>query len=820
MEILLAASFILGDKTCLKIYPAGKNCDSRKTHNVRASENLILHYGTVECGRQKAELEYSDSELSIPALRLRETVRYCCRVESSSTGDDGAETAALHIHNETNHFVKIERDQDYINFQFINYLGKSYIYDGAEDCPSKRAYFEIVPDKIDYEEDYIALTEAIADECAALLLEYSSPSMLDFDHDSERQKDSVLEQFIFLRKFCYPDNLLSLIEAIKRNPDRILVEDDEWHPTGDGIPSRKFMTEPFANSRGWSDAGDGFCLPSMLAVQHKYDSYDTPANRFVKFALREFLEICSDLIRMAPAAELCIEAERVRSSIEDVLGESFFIDVGDMEIMPVNNQVLEKREGYSQIFSAFSMVDMAVKLDWNGKNDAYEGESKNTALLYEYWLFFILNRILSSIPDCRSLNGNEIGFRPFILEKDGLTVSLKQGIVSMRGFILNSRGLRINLYYNRTFPSTDFSTSLYWGSYSRPFRPDYTVALFSSDYETEKDAMLEGGVSYIHFDAKYRLTDLSGFIDNYDKNKISGNTIESIETEIPEKITEEISEEDGESVVNTYRRGDLLKMHTYNDAIRRTIGSYVLYPGTAEEGRGNESIRCYDEILPGVGAFAVRPGDKDSGIRAVRKFILDVIDFKSRNCSRLYRRDYFDGMILKSPAENFGVRPESEQSGNFCMVGFMRGNYYRHIASMHLVPDSADDQGFSASRGIYFYYHAIRDGYVYPLHKDISKAKLFCASLNDFGIDGKNECQPWIADIVCSELVSVGVLAERLYRDCGFDNTESGGAYKAQYYYLVRLENVRSLKSDMKMVKLDSGNDAISPYSPKIYRIG
>ena len=41
---------------------------------------------------------------------------------------------------------------------------------------------------------------------------------------------------------------------------------------------------------------------------------------------------------------------------------------------------MEKREGYSQIFNVFSMVDFALQLDWKGMEEVYSGESKNTAL--------------------------------------------------------------------------------------------------------------------------------------------------------------------------------------------------------------------------------------------------------------------------------------------------------------------------------------------------------------------------------------------------------------------------------------------------------
>ncbi len=63
--------------------------------------------------------------------------------------------------------------------------------------------------------------------------------------------------------------------------------------------------------------------------------------------------------------------------------QNHFDDIGRLEILPQNNQVLQKRRGYYEIFSAFLMVDLALQLDWKGKDSIYDGESKNVALLYE-----------------------------------------------------------------------------------------------------------------------------------------------------------------------------------------------------------------------------------------------------------------------------------------------------------------------------------------------------------------------------------------------------------------------------------------------------
>lgn len=60
----------------------------------------------------------------------------------------------------------------------------------------------------------------------------------------------------------------------------------------------------------------------------------------------------------------------------------------------------------------------------------------------------------------------------------GITISLQEGKKSRQSFVIERLHTKINLYYNRTFSRKEFKTTLYEGSYSRPFRPDYTIAIF------------------------------------------------------------------------------------------------------------------------------------------------------------------------------------------------------------------------------------------------------------------------------------------------------------------------------------------------------
>ncbi len=152
---------------------------------------------------------------------------------------------------------------------------------------------------------------------------------------------------------------------------------------------------------------------------------------------------------------------------------------------------------------------------------------------------------------------------------------------------------------------------------------------------------------------------------------------------------------------------------------------------------------------------------------------------------------------------------------------FIRNEYCDWLRSNHFVPLSADDSGFcNLEDGIYFYYNAIRDGYVYPLHKDITKAKYFCASRTDFGVHkdiSEYTIEPWTAEIASTELVSSENLANRLKEMNDGIGYEQKNTFKEQFYYFVRLKNIcvaNILPNQINVV--DSENLVISLYSSKI----
>jgi hypothetical protein len=111
-----------------------------------------------------------------------------------------------------------------------------------------------------------------------------------------------------------------------------------------------------------------------------------------------------------------------------------------------------------------------------------------------------------------------------------------------------------------------------------------------------------------------------------------------------EKETDDLDEEKTENRKGIYKNADLLKMHAYKDAIRRTGGAYVLYPGDSSINR-----KGFHEIIPGLGAFPVRPSKLDSGIGELKAFVLEVMEHFINRASQREKIAYRAFDIYKNP---------------------------------------------------------------------------------------------------------------------------------------------------------------------------
>ena len=504
-------------------------------------------------------------------------------------------------------------------FCVVNHLGMATFELNRQGRFLRELTFEIVSRKFDFDSEYRKMTEDIADFCQQLLLNWEAPTSLSFNADPTERSKLLLEQFLFLRHFMNEERLSRLLEAIDRNPHSRLNKEMNWVRAG-AARSNDFLSDPVRMLRSWHQV-DGRPHPAEVLDVRKQETHDTAPNRFIKFALAAFRQLCAEVHALkwtenGKPSSVGAEALEMVEALDALLARRFFNEVGRMQRLPLDNQTLQKREGYREVLQAWLLTQAAASLNWEGEQDCYSGSTRNVATLYEYWIFIKLHELLKSIDGMMPVEtGSEVELDDFISENNGqLTINLKSGSASCSRYLWNGphSALKVDLHYERTFSYNEGATQS--GSYSRRFRPDYTLSIYPAAYKKESKAEKDGKVAHLHFDAKYRAEDIT---------KVFG------QTEISEEaISAEKSESKSE---RTYKRGDLLKMHTYNDALRHTIGSYVLYPGT--EDKQAEKMSKFHEIAPGVGAMVMKPGN-DVCIETLKDFILDVFEHQSDSFSQ------------------------------------------------------------------------------------------------------------------------------------------------------------------------------------------
>ena len=474
--------------------------------------------------------------------------------------------------------------------------------------------FEVLSVKTSYRSDYRHMLSDITSYYTDLVMQQGSPVTQKFEVDFDTPQHTLYQKFAFVKSIVEDEQFDEAIHKIVSNPVRKWAETTvERHIESVRKLSKSSLRQIVTrNDRvPYSGVIEGLeSLPRYLTVSHKIDSIDTPENQFVKYVLTSFYGFCSSLgTKKNATPQLRMEIDAVCNILAGYMNGLFFKDVSNPSQLNLGSPVLQRKEGYREILQAWLMFDLAAKLTWNGGDDVYEAGKKNVAVLYEYWLFFKLMECVSEVFNVPAVEKKCL----ISNDADGINLEIRQGHTKMihGQTMAGNRRLNINLYYNRTFSHTgDIYSS---GSWTMNMRPDYTLSIWPGEM-TEVDAEREDAIVHIHFDAKYRL------------NKI---IIEDKELDL-EAREKELQNEKEDREIDIYKRGDLLKMHAYKDAIRRTGGAYVLYPGTEKKIR-----RGFHEIIPGLGAFCIAPGHEDEQVPALKRFLREIVDhFMDRTSQR------------------------------------------------------------------------------------------------------------------------------------------------------------------------------------------
>lgn len=465
------------------------------------------------------------------------------------------------------------------NLNFRSHAGKSFFDVEVNGKKSKKYPFEVRSKKIGYYKQYDAMISDLAEVASGMIFEQNAPLLQHFDFGNEL-KETLYEEFMFLEYLFQEENLPFVYEYIHRNPHSKLEKYSETIPTA------------FAHNIGPSELIDMVSKPGDLSKTHKTpdnwpqkmknhipdninhdyfeDTLDTPENRLLKYFLESVDKLIFDLVNKAEEGQVLDKLLKFQEMIQNYLSDRWLRDVGNLDYIPMNSQVMQKKEGYREIFKYYIYFEFAFRLKWEDIEDKLKGYEKKLSDLYEYWCYIKLLKVLSK------LSGKTLKFEDvYKVDFKEWSISLKKRISNAQRFnwIYGDKPVEVKLVYEG-----EFSKISRINSYSLKLRPDFTLIIKINNKE-----------HLLHFDAKYKF----------------------------KKIILDVDLENKE-----YKNEDIYKMHTYKDAIYNSLGAYVLYPGdlskTFEENKG--------VCVPSVGAFHLNPGgDNEKEESEIEKFLGEVL---------------------------------------------------------------------------------------------------------------------------------------------------------------------------------------------------
>lgn len=389
------------------------------------------------------------------------------------------------------------------------------------------------------------LTDDITRISSQLNFSIKSPTAFIVEESDEPMNEFFAYHYLRSNK----ERIIEAFETVLRKIKRKLVVEEEWlRPDEVDETTPETLLSIVQHPEYLAPAGEGVLIaeylngygPTKVLSFQKYESFDTPENRFAKYFLGLLVEWGERVVRTFGSK---VEAEI--NSVKELLEELDFIksdgiweDVGEMTLFPYTSQTLLKGDGYRDLLKLYR--EFTVYVPFFGELQKAI-ENKDIAKLYEYWCFFKLVEELGEILENPEFH--------ITLTPEG---SLSQGI---NAYVKFKGGWK--LYYNREFHSK---------SYSVPVRPDFSL--------------VKGEEIIGVFDAKFKV-DIVPYSEFADKDK----------------------EMETRPALETWAKlEDIYKMHTYRDALNAEF-AIVLYPGDRSVFFDKINKKCIGDLKECEGKF-------------------------------------------------------------------------------------------------------------------------------------------------------------------------------------------------------------------------
>jgi len=516
------------------------------------------------------------------------------------------------------------------------------------------------PKKLEQDTEYRRMLDDIAETAAEAILQGFAPPTIGLKHDAALSPRLLYQQFAFLHARLTTSGEQDLAMIINR-PHTGWVDYEEAQPPGKPLrgTSRNLRALTRPGRRIPSSSRQHVAsLPDPLRVGRTEETLDTEPNRFVSFALRRWRNLAQRLLDIlqphaamsGPVTRGIDAAEQVIALLDSALNAPLFHEVGEIRSFPSGNQVLQKRAGYRELFRTFALAETGARLalDWD-LQDVFGASQRNVATLYEYWAFLQLAKIVGRV--C----GADLSAQSLELSTDNLSLAFPRGKRSRLAWQTRVRGrsLTVTLYFNREF----LVSALPDASWTRAMRPDCSIEIRADGHFTQVSS--DELAIWLHFDAKYRV--------EYADRQFAAPSTDQLDLAVEEEEVERLARS---------KREDLLKMHAYRDAIRRSAGAYVLYPGDQHQMPFAE----HHEVLPSLGAFVLRPATYETlGTSELQSFLSDVLDHVADQAtqherSRFWRTVSYRGIPFPERADRRLPRLGKPPSDALVLCGYVRGH--------------------------------------------------------------------------------------------------------------------------------------------------
>lgn len=572
-----------------------RKCDNMPAYiDQKSSINIDFIDNKNEIDQSTPIQVYCGNDLPLPNILLLEETEYDMELRIHNIAVNN-ELQYLFSNQETLN-IKINRFGNEKDHKLYTFYSKGYIGKGFFDVTFRNETislpFEVRSKKIEYLQDYPKMLEDIADFSSSLLLDSGSPLYRNYSGMYKTRKTRY-EDFLLLDYIFGKCNFESMYEYVRNSRYSELKSDTEEIVNG-SVSSFNISTiietmTPDNLIRADSGIFDGKYNPVTVKGTVFSETYDNPENRIVKDLLLTLQTMVYELENSSikkKSEYISSRLDYMKGVIDRCAGDLWLSDVGMVSYIPYESTILQGRFGYSDLFQMYQMLNVGIAFSQDDVPDLFEGHNKKIYYIYEYWCFTKLYRCLYELSENKPI------IEPTLKGKDK-TITIRNGKPIV--FLIEPNGFefKVQLYYNREFDQESDK----FKSYSVKLRPDFTLII---DYE---------GRSYIiNFDSKYKLKLKKPNDMELDDSKIDSGCWEY----------------------------DIYKMHTYRDALIKSLGSYVLYPGKNDDSdiwekyikpiKPDESDANQKRILPSVGAISLTPGSQnEKQLKNAIEMILDSI---------------------------------------------------------------------------------------------------------------------------------------------------------------------------------------------------